>query len=222
LSDNIADLKEQLVVTGRSILDRGLVAGTWGNISVRIAESGNIAITPSGCDYHALSAQDIVIVNNIGIKEEGELIPSSEMPLHLAIYAVRSDIQAIIHTHSIFASACAVAHCAIPPMIEDLVQIVGGGVEVAEYALPGTDELAKNTVIALADRQAVLMANHGLVGCAKTLREALMVVELVEKAAQIFMYANMLGGPKLLNKEDVAIMRRFFVEQYQLRQGGRT
>jgi L-fuculose-phosphate aldolase len=141
--------------------------------------------------------------------------PSSELPLHLAIYAARPDVYAIVHTHSLYATACAVAGTAIPPCLEELVQVVGGGVEVADYALPGTAELAQNTVIALGDRTAALLSNHGAVACGPSLKEAMLVAELVEKAAHIHAIAGQLGGSRRLDDEDVKMMRRFYVEKYR-------
>ena len=211
--------REEILHTGIMLLDKGLVAGTWGNISVRIADQV-FAITPSGRNYRTLQPEDIVLVDSHGSTIEGKLKPSSELPLHLAIYSARSDIAGIVHTHSVFASACAVARRPIPPIIEDLVQLAGGEIAVAPYALPGTPELAKNAVSALADKFAVLLANHGAVTCGKTLGEAMTAAELVEKAAQIFSWAQMLGGAVPLSAEDVAGMHRYYLEHYRQRQGG--
>jgi ribulose-5-phosphate 4-epimerase/fuculose-1-phosphate aldolase len=191
--DNYADCRAEIVAAGRDLVAKGLVAGTWGNISVRIPDSEEVLITPSGRDYNTLTAAELVVVDSKGRTVSGG-IPSSETPLHLAIYHERRDVQAIVHTHSIFASACAVARRGIPPVIEDLVQIVGGEVEVAAYALPGTVELGLSAVQALGDKQAVLLANHGVIGCGTRLSEAMLACELVEKAAQIYLYANTLGG----------------------------
>jgi len=213
-------IKTEILAIGCAMLDKGLVAGTWGNISARIPETSFVAITPSGRGYRELTANDVVVVDLTGKVMEGNLKPSSELPLHLAIYRARPDIQGIVHTHSVFASACAVARKIIPPIIEDLVQLVGGGVEVADYALPGTETLAKNIVVALGERNAVLMANHGVVGCGQSLVEGMMACELVEKAAQIYIYANQIGGAQLLSKEDVAIMHEFYVDYYRKRQQG--
>lgn len=154
---------------------------------------------------------------------EGHLKPSPKLPLHLAIYHARSDVRVAVHTHSVFASACAVAHKAIPPIIEDVVQLIGGSVDVAAYALPGTAALADNAVAALAQKNAVLMANHGVVGCvSRLLKEAMLACELVEKAAQILIYANQLGGAQILSAEDVEIMHSFYAEYYRKRQQGRN
>ena len=212
--------KAEILAIGCAMLDKGLVAGTWGNISARIEGTQYIAVTPSGKGYREITADDIVVVDINGIIIEGSYKPSSELPLHLAIYQARPDVQAIIHTHSVFASACAVAHKSIPPIIEDLVQLAGGSVDVATYALPGTDMLAQNVVAALAGKNAVLLANHGVVGCGQSLAEGMMACELVEKAAQIFIYANQIGGAQVLSNDDVEVMHKFYVEYYRQRQEG--
>jgi ribulose-5-phosphate 4-epimerase/fuculose-1-phosphate aldolase len=216
------EIQAEVLSVGREMFDKGLVAGTWGNISARIPGTHFIAVTPSGKSYHEITADDIIVVDGTGIVIEGRFKPSSELPLHLAIYRTRPDLQAIIHTHSIFASACAVAHKSIPPIIEDLVQLSGGSVDVAAYALPGTDALAQNVVSALGEKNAVLMANHGVVGCGESLAEGLMICELIEKAAQIFIYANQIGGAQALSPEDIEVMHKFYIEYYRQRQQGRN
>lgn len=209
------ELKQLVATTGHQMIERGLVAGTWGNISVRNEDGSKIVITPSGRPYNELTPVDTVVIDAAGKILEGSR-PSSELPLHLAIYAARRDVRAIIHTHSIFATACAVAGEAIPPSLEEMVQAVGGGVEVADYALPGTAELAQNAVAGLGeDRSAVLLSNHGAVACGPSLKEALLVAELVEKAAQIHTIAKQLGSVRRLSDEDVRLMRRFYVEKYR-------
>ena len=220
--NDTAKIKAEVLHIGHTLLDKGLVAGTWGNISARIPETQLVAVTPSGKNYREITVDDIVIVDITGAVIEGQFKPSSELPLHLAVYHSRNDIQAIVHTHSVFASACAVAHKSIPPIIEDLVQLTGGSVDVANYALPGTDLLAQNVVQALGIKNAVLMANHGVVGCGQTLAEAMMACELVEKAAQIYIYANQIGGAQILSNDDIDVMHNFYVEYYSKRQQGRT
>ena len=206
-----------IIAIGKKIADRGLVTGVWGNISCRISNTNNIAITPLGCDYKKLKRKDICIVTLHGEIISAELTPSSELPLHLAIYNKRPDIAAIIHTHSVFASACAVARKAIPPIIEDLIQINGGEVAVAEYALPGTPALANNVITALNDSNAILLSNHGVVGCGVDLTEALTICELVEKSAHIYICAQNLGGSSVLSAEDCKIMHDFCRQHYRKR-----
>ena len=213
---NYVDLRQPVAEAGLRISELGLVAGTWGNLSLRGDNPDRIAITPSGRLYCELSAADVVIVDSKGQIIEG-LKPSSELALHLAIYKARPDVKAITHTHSLYATACAVARVSIPPCLEELVQAVGGGVEVARYALPGTSELADAVVEALSDRNAALMANHGVVACGPSLREAILVAQLVEKAAQIHSIATQLGGVHRLDDDDIILMRKFYLEKYMQR-----
>jgi L-fuculose-phosphate aldolase len=217
---HIKQVQAEIIAVGQKLIHSGLVTGCWGNISVRV-DADTIAITPSGRNYLSLQADDIVIVDQDGNRLTGSLLPSSELALHLAVYQARSDVQALVHTHSVFASACAVAHRSIAPIIEDLVQVVGGSVDVAPYALPGTPELAASAVKSLGKKQAVLLANHGVLGCGATLAEALLCCELVEKTAQIFIYAQSLGGAVSLGDRDCLIMHQFYNDDYRYRQGGK-
>lgn len=207
-------LRRKVVETGRKMIESGLVAGTWGNVSTRDAKTGYIALTPSGMDYLQLEAEDIVIIDSEGNTVDGGRKPSSEIRLHVEMYRSRPDIMAIVHTHSVYGSTCACAGKAIPPLVEDLVQIVGGSVDVAPYALPGTDEVAANAVKALAGKFAVLLENHGAVGVGNNLDDALTVCQLLEKSAQIYLFSQLIGGAKILPEHDVKIMHQFYKEQY--------
>lgn len=182
---------------------------------MRIPNTNYIGITPSGISYDKLLPQDIVILDLNGKITRGNYKPSSELPLHLEVYKARVDITAIVHTHSIFASSLAVARQEIPPIIEDLIQCAGGNIRVANYALPGTIELAHNAVNALADNQAVLLANHGVLACGSTLPEAVTVAEIIEKAAQILINAKQLGALNILSNDDVTTMRNFYLSTYR-------
>ena len=212
--EKITAARQSVIAKGIEILTSNLTVGTWGNISCRVPESNCLAITPSGMDYKSLLPEDIVILDYRGRVISGERKPSVEVPLHLAVYQARDDVQAVIHTHSVYASALAVARKEIPAVVEDLVQIVGGNVRVNEYALPGTEELGLNTVKALADRNAVLLANHGMLGVGRDLDEALKVCQIVEKSAQIVIFAQLLGGAVMLSPDDVAGMRDFYLHAY--------
>lgn len=221
----------EIIKIGQKILAQGLVLGTWGNISARIEEE-LIAITPSGMDYGALQPEDIVVLdlegNRVSIeytpsaeanpsaepKTSSQRKPSSEHPLHRAIYKARPDVKAIVHTHSIYGSACSVAGLAIPPITEDMVMLLGGGIEVAKYALPGTEELAENVVQALGTKNGVLLANHGIVGVGRSLEEALTACHMVEKSAQIFVMAKSLGNTNIINQENVDFLRDEYLYHY--------
>lgn len=219
LEVQIADARQSIIEIGFKLLDRKLVAGSWGNISMKI-DKDCYAITPSGRPYDLLEEEDIVIVNSNGIKLAGSGIPSSELFLHLAIYKKYPTFNAIIHTHSIYASACAAMHRQIPPLLEDTAQISGGSVKVAKYALAGTKELAENAVEAMGASNAVLLANHGAVSCGKSLDEALIVAEIVEKSAHVYCITASIGESFPLPTNDIKLLRNFYIEHYSKRQGG--
>ncbi len=202
-----------IIDAARRMAKEQLVFGSWGNISLRI-DPEKIIITPSGIDYDKMQCEDIVLIDHAGTILTGSQRPSSELPLHLAIYNERRDVHAIVHTHSIYATSFAIVQQPIPPVVEDLVQIVGGAVEVAEYALPGTDELARNALAALADRNAVLLANHGVVGVASEITEALKICSLVEKTAQSVIFARLIGQVVELSQPDIETMHAFYREEY--------
>ena len=215
----ILSAREAIVAMGKELIERKLVAGSWGNISVKIAD-GVYAVTPSGRGYANQKPEDIVIVDDACKTLDGELTPSSESKLHTAIYNACPEAKAIIHTHSIYASALAAMLKPVPAIIEDIVQIIGGRVECAEYALPGTQELADNAVKAMNGRKGVLLANHGAVCWGKDLADALMVCEILEKAAQISIICQSCGGAVELSSADAEIMHSFYEEHYIKRQRG--
>ena len=209
-----------IVEMGHTLIEKRLVAGSWGNISCRVDEA-SIAITPSGRGYETLKPEDVVIIDNLGAVLDGKHIPSSELKVHTAVYNAYPAAGAVIHTHSIYASALAAMHQDVPAIIEDIVQIIGGRVHCAQYALCGTQELAENTVAALHGRKAVLLANHGAVCWGKNLQEALLVAEILEKAAQIAVICMGTGGKMYeLSTEDVEVMHTFYEEHYSKRQQG--
>ncbi len=213
------DVRQEIVKMGNKIATTGLVMGTWGNISARIPGENLMAITPSGVDYETIRVEDIPVLDFEGNVISGDLIPSIEWQLHLEIYKDRPDINGIIHTHSTYCTAMAIARKAIPGACEDMVQIVGGDVRVADYVLPGTSELGKAAVKAMVDRNAVLLANHGLVGAAGTLKEAYKIVNVVEKSAQATAFAELMGGVVPLSQEDIDAMRGFYLNTYGQRKG---
>lgn len=219
LEVQIADARKSIIEIGLKLLDKNLVAGSWGNISMKI-DKDSYAVTPSGRPYDLLMEDDIIIVNSDGTKLAGSGIPSSELLLHLAIYKKYPMFNAIIHTHSIYASACAAMHRQIPPLLEDTAQISGGSIKVAKYALAGTKELAENAVEAMGASNAVLLANHGAVSCGKSLDEALIVAEIVEKSAHVYCITASVGESFPLPTSDIKLLRNFYTEHYSKRQGG--
>lgn len=198
---NEADIRKEIIKTGILILEKGLVQGTGGNISRR-TEKG-ILITPSGMDYRTLTCEDIVLLAPDGKVLEGTRVPSIERSLHLRIYRSRADINAVIHTHSVYATAIATARQPLCPITDNQVAVFGGTVPVADYAPIGTEELAENTSRALADGAGVLLSNHGALCVGRELSEALMRCEMLEVFSKIYILAKTVGGGAALTDEQV-------------------
>lgn len=197
------DVQQQMIRIGKELVVRGLITGTSGNISVRCEEKGFFYITPSGMPFEGLEPGDIVKVNYETGERIGSRRPSIEVGLHGAILRKRPEVNAVIHTHSLYATAVASTRKPIPVIIDIMSLALLGAVPVADYARPGTPELAKNVAEALGDRTAVLLANHGVVAVGTTLDEALFRCETVERAALTWLMASLIGGATPLDEETV-------------------
>jgi len=187
-------IKQAVLDTAKAMVTQGLVEGTAGNVSGRLAE-GRVVLTPSSLDYDAMTLEDLVVTDLDGEVLEGERTPTTEKALHLECLRRHPDIGAVMHCHALFASMFAINHQEIPCLVEEFDVFVGGAVPVAEYRLTGSDELAEEVARWLADRAAVLMANHGLLCVGKDPNDALKVARLVERTAQLVWGAKLMGDP---------------------------
>jgi L-fuculose-phosphate aldolase len=204
-----ASVRGEIVRVARLLRARNLVIGTTGNVGARLAH-GRIAITPATMDYDELTPDDVVIVEPDGSLSEGRHMPSSELPLHVAIFAARPDVQAIVHTHSPFATTFSAARREIPAAHYVLALLVAPDrdtLRVAPYATFGTEELARNAVAALGRDQAVLLANHGAIAVAGSLASALGRAERVEEVAMLAWRAEQIGGATLLDTDELDRVR---------------
>jgi L-fuculose-phosphate aldolase len=206
-------LKQIVIESGIKLLNEGLVSRTWGNVSLRVDEN-HMVITPSGRNYNDLTVHDIVLVNYHTSKYEGTIKPSSEKELHCEIYRTRKEINAVIHTHQMNASTVAAAHREVPPILDDMAQIIGPSVRCADYALPSTKRIVTKTVKALRGRMAALMANHGAVCVGRDIDEAFVVCQVLEKACKAFIEAEFLGGAKGINIFEAHLMHQFYLRKY--------
>ena len=200
------DQKAEIAEAARRLAELGLVAGSSGNVSVRLPAEDDrelMAITPMGRPYDSLQAEDVVVLDHEMEAVEGDAAPSSESLLHVAVYRRRPEVGAVIHTHAVYSSVAAVVGLEIPPIIDEMVVAVGGAIRVSKYAFPGSMELADNVCEALGERNAALMGNHGAVGVGRDLGEAVDVCSLTERAAQIFVLSSLLGKAGVLPKEVV-------------------
>jgi L-fuculose-phosphate aldolase len=209
-------LKERndIVRFGQKLMTSGLTVATGGNLSVADRRSGLIAVSPSAMDYFEMKPSQVVVVTMEGEKVEGRGKPSSELPLHLALYRKRSDVQAVVHTHSVYATTIASLGLEIPAF-HYLVGFSGKKIPLAPYATVGSEELARNVAKALGDFNAVLMANHGMAAVGATLAAAFTVAEIVEYLSRVYCQARTLGEPALLPDEEMTKVIGKFKEYTQ-------
>ncbi|WP_329024054.1 MULTISPECIES: class II aldolase/adducin family protein [unclassified Streptomyces] len=189
---------QALVATARRTAAEGLVVGTSGNVSLRIGDT--VLVTPSGVPYERLRPEDLTGVDPEGNQILGTLAPTSELPLHLAVYR-NTDATAVVHTHAVHATAVSTLVTEVPP-VHYAAAILGGTVRVAPYARYGTPELAANMLAALRDRTGCLLANHGTVTCGATLDEAYDRTAQLEWLCHVWLTASSVPGrtPALLSE----------------------
>lgn len=193
---------EELVATARRTVSDGLVVGTSGNVSVRVGDT--VLVTPSGVPYDRLTPDAVTGVDLDGRRVLGSLVPTSELPMHLAIYRT-TDAGAVVHTHAVHATAVSTL---VPelPAIHYMSGALGGAVRVAPYAAYGTEELAENMLHALADRTGCLLRNHGTITYGTTLDQAYDRTAQLEWMCRLWLTASSVPGltPTLLSPEQVA------------------
>lgn len=205
---NYLKVKESIIETCKEITRLGLVYASWGNISAAVDRG--FFITPSGVNHLDTKLEDLILVSYQGEILEGEKKPSIESQLHRKIYNTRSDVGAIIHTHSTYASAFAISHEEIPAIMEDMVQIIKGDVKLVDYSLPGSNELAENTANLLKETNAVLLPNHGIVTVGKDLEKAIKANVLIERCAKSYIYSKIVGEPKKIPDEDFKKLKEMY------------
>lgn len=190
------DRREELVWAGNELLRRGLTVYTAGNVSVRAEDGRGFYIKPSSTPYPDITPENLVLMDWEGNVIQGGK-PSIEHNLHRLVYLARPDIQAVVHTHSQYATilASSVLRQGIPAFLGEVAHYIGGPIDLAAYAPPGTLELAQNVVQCLgAHKHGVLLKNHGALAVGKNLPQALDFAELIERSAQSVIFAHLLGG----------------------------
>jgi L-fuculose-phosphate aldolase len=192
--------REQLVSYSARLPGDGLAVGSAGNISVRIGDV--VAITPSGISYREMTPGDTCVITLAGAELDAAEVPSSEMPMHLAIYAA-TDAAAVVHTHSPEVVALSAA-CDELPAIHYAITGLGGPVRVAPYTRFGSAGLASVTTAALNGRRAVILQNHGAVSYGATLAEAYDRALLLEWLARVYRLARSYGTPRILSAAELA------------------
>ncbi|MDI5963103.1 class II aldolase/adducin family protein [Streptomyces sp. SL13] len=191
----------EVVATARRTAAEGLVVGTSGNVSARVGDL--VVITPSSVRYEDLGPDDLLAVDLDGVTRAGRLRPSSELPLHLAVYRA-TDARAIVHTHAPHATAVSTLVEELPP-VHYICGALGGIIRVASYATYGSPELAEAALTALRDRTGCLLRNHGTVVYADTLATAYDNSAQLEWMCRVWLAAAAVGTPSLLPPEEIAL-----------------
>ncbi|TQK29904.1 class II aldolase/adducin family protein [Arthrobacter sp. SLBN-53] len=191
---------ENVARTARRLAAEGMLIGTAGNVSVR--DDDHVFVTATGVTLADCSADDIVKVTLDGEIRSGRMVPTSELSLHLGVYARVHDVRAVVHTHAPFATALAcVAGLDTLPVLHYQQLSLGGEVRVAPFAPFGSPQLAEFVDVALADRRAALMANHGSVTVGTDLEDAFDKAVLLEWLAGLYLHARSVGPVRPLTPQ---------------------
>ncbi|WP_222913063.1 class II aldolase/adducin family protein [Natrinema sp. SYSU A 869] len=187
---------------GRGLLEDDLTTGTGGNLSARLDEN-HIAISPSGIPYEDIEPADVPVVNTDGTVVSGDVDPSTELPMHLAVYRERPEVGGVVHTHSPYATTFASLGEPIPAS-HYLISFTGSEVPVAEYCTHATAELGEAAVDALEESfNATLLRNHGVLTADDSLEDAYTVALMVEYCARIHYQARSIGDPEILPDDEI-------------------
>ncbi len=202
-----ANFVDEIIEVGRLLYNRSLIAGTEGNISVRL-DNERILITPSGLPKGHLSAEDLVVIDSEGRQMEGRRAASSEFPMHLRVYSRRPEVNACVHSHAPFATSFAVAGVQLADNVLPEAVLFLGSIALTEYAPPGTEAVGDSLEPFIDNSTAFLLRNHGVLTIGRDLREAFYRHETVEHYARILHYARQLGKIDSIPADDVARLER--------------
>lgn len=203
-------VRMEVVKGAKAIFAKGLVEAGEGNVSVRNANKEELFITPSFNQYKTLNRDEIVLLNFDGTPLSAGKLPSTEAKMHIAIYKSRPKVQAVIHTHSTFATMLSIVQKNIPIIMEEMYIFLGGSINVSDFGKAHTEEIGEVALNALGIKNAALLANHGVIVCGKSLDQAVKFAELVEKLAKIYWGALQIGEPKIVSEEHLERFEKLF------------
>jgi len=184
------DVKQEIVRVSQDLVRKGYLMATGGNVSMRVPGQDAFAITPSNYDYMKMKAEDVCVLDFELNVLEGELKPSVETSMHGGVYQVRGDVNAIVHTHQVYASALTLIKAPIPPLFDEQARFLGRSVDIIPYAPSGTGML-KNTIAKHVKNHnnAFMMQNHGALIFGHDMERAVHNVEILEKCALAYLLA---------------------------------
>lgn len=202
MSKTEREYREDIVEIGRLMFQKSWIAANDGNVTIRLDEQ-RILATPTGLCKGMMRVNDIVIVDSCGAKLSGSRDPTTEIAMHLKIYELRPDVNAVVHAHPPVATGFAAAGRALNIAVLPEVVVGLGSVPLAAYGLPGTPALTEPMIPLIAGHDALLMANHGAVCYGDDVYQAYFRMETVEHFARILLVAELLGGPNALPRREV-------------------
>ena len=206
--------KEEIVSRFLRLYEAGMINMFEGNISMRMDDC--VLITPSQMEKDQITAEDVVELEMEGnrLNDNGRS-PSSEYRMHLAVYRLRDDLKAVVHTHSPYATAYAVAGIPIRVSMAETYMFFGGEIPVCSYGAPGTDDISADfrKYFIDEDKDSVLVGNHGAVSSARTLQEAFSKTEAIEKLAMIDSEVKKLGSERRFTEEEKETLLKFYRER---------
>ena len=213
--------RQQIVEYGKKLVNLGLTKGTGGNISICSREEGLMAISPSGMDYFETEPEDVAILKvSDGSQVDGNYKPSSEHAMHRIFYTGRDDINAVVHTHSTYATTLATMGWGLPAS-NYLIAMAGPDIRCAPYQSFGTQELAQAAFDYMKDRYCVLLENHGLVAGSTHIAQAFNIALLMEECAQTYYLATVAGRAKILAPQEMERMIKRFQTYGQAKEKGK-
>lgn len=209
------ELRKEIISTCLWLKEIGFIVGTWGNISVRVDED-KMLITPSRMEYEQMKPEDIVLMSLSGEVLLGDRLPTSEREVHRLIMKNRPDVGAIIHAHSSYAMAAAAMNHSIPPISEEMCQMIGGEIPLSKAFVPSDQHVALGEMAAesIGQANAVLLRNHGPISCGKDLKEAKVCCQIVEKSAKMYLHIHTLADLQIIPEEAVVAGRNYFLNKY--------
>jgi L-fuculose-phosphate aldolase len=201
--DHERHCRQEIVRFGRLLHQKGYVAASDGNLTMRL-DPNRVLATPTGISKGMMEPEDMVVVDLQACRVSGQRLVSTEIGMHLLIYRMRPDVNGVVHAHPVTATGYAAAGLELnQALVSELVMALGS-VPLADYATPGSSELAASLEPLIPHHDAILMANHGVVSYGESLLQAYMKMETVEHYAQIALVTHLLGRQQPLSAEQVA------------------
>lgn len=207
--------KEMVVEAGKKLVETGLIARTWGNVSARISDT-QFVITPSGRAYETLTPEEIVVVNIEDCSHEGDIKPSSEKGIHADAYRLRPEVNFVIHTHQVKASVISAANVTIKNVYPEFADKIGSQVPCASYGMPSTGKLRKGVAAAVAEypwSKAVIMKHHGALCMGADYDEAFEIASALEQVCDRVIRENYLRR-SWAKTYDATEMRNFYLQKF--------